>query len=86
MATLHIVNRPLALESCLELAAADDPVLLIEDGVYAALLPQSRELLMLDADAQVRGVKERLQAGVISIGYAEFVDLAAEHSPLVSWN
>ena len=86
MATLHIVNRPRALASALEVAAADDPVLLIEDGVYAALTAESRDILVLEDDARARGVAQRLPAGMRLIGYAEFVDLAAEHSPIVSWN
>ena len=56
MATLHIVNKSSALASCLETAATDDCVLLIEDAVYQAALHSDRKLLALRDDLEARGL------------------------------
>ncbi|MFQ5612921.1 MAG: sulfurtransferase complex subunit TusB [Anaerolineae bacterium] len=78
------------LESCLRVAPAEAPVLLYEDGVYAAaagtrLEPlvrqaaQSRPVYALEADLTLRGI-DRLVEGVRVVGYDGFVDLVAEHN------
>ena len=85
MATLHIVNRPAALASCLDVAATTDTVLLIEDGVYAATDVQPRALLAIDKDAHARGVASRLNDDTTLIDYERFVALAVEHKPIVTW-
>ncbi len=82
------------LESCLEVAPPGDPILLYEDGVYAAVAGAETESLMnevveqhpvyvLDADLQARGLT-RLVSGVEVVGYERFVDLVVEHN-VVSW-
>lgn len=91
---LYTINKsPLMfrnLESCLRIAPAGDPILLYEDGVYAALASAKTEPLMkeiitqrpvyvLEADLQARGLR-RLVDGVEVIGYDRFVDLVVEHN------
>ncbi len=78
------------LESCLRTAPADAPILLYEDGVYAAAAGTRVEALTrqaltqhpvyaLVADVQARGLA-RLVAGVQVIDYAGFVELVEQHN------
>jgi tRNA 2-thiouridine synthesizing protein B len=101
MSILHTVNKsPFernSLESCLRLANSDDPVLLLEDGVYAALNDTSVEgqikaaldnqsIYVLGPDLSARGFSEdRLIAGIRVVDYAGFVDLAAENDKVQAW-
>lgn len=85
MATLHVVNRESALAACLHAAAERDEILLIEDGIYAAVKPQPRPMLAIDTDVQTRGVRQRLAGGISIVSYAEFVELAVKHNPIVTW-
>ncbi len=95
---LYTVNKsPLMfrnLESCLRIAPSGDPILLYEDGVYAAVAGAKTEPLMteiltqhtvfaLEADLRARGLS-RLVEGVEVIGYDRFVDLVVEHN-VVPW-
>jgi tRNA 2-thiouridine synthesizing protein B len=97
---LHIVNKSPAqtrsLESCLRLAKDGQALLLIEDGVYAATpglaessgLTQAAKRLKvyaLQPDLEARGMSSKLVEGVVTIDYAGFVDLVAEHSTSQSW-
>ena len=86
MAALHIVNRHSALASCLEVAASDDSVLLIQDAVYALTQAPPRVLLAIAEDVRARGLESRLQEDVRLVDYAEFVDLTVTHQPLISWD
>ena len=91
---LHIINKsPLeknTLESCLSVATAGSTLLLIEDAVYAATRGNAFEarlqavqgrfkICVLTPDLEARGMADRLMAGVTSVDYGGFVDLAAEH-------
>lgn len=80
------------LKSCLRFALPGSPIMLYEDGVYAAgagtrLETMVREALAdhaiyaLEADLQARGLT-RLVEGVRVVGYEVFVDLVAEHNVL----
>ena len=82
------------LESCLRFAPPGAPVLLYEDGVYAAASGTRLETLIreaaqhhavyaLEADLQARGIS-RLIEGVQVIDYKGFVDLVEEHN-VVPW-
>ncbi|MBI2527283.1 MAG: sulfurtransferase complex subunit TusB [Candidatus Rokubacteria bacterium] len=82
------------LEGCLRLAPAGTPLVLYEDGVYAAVAGTRVEELMrqalarhpvyaLEADLRARGL-ERLIEGVRVIDYAGFVELVEQH-PVVPW-
>lgn len=101
MPILHTVNKsPFerdSLESCLKYAQDGAAVLLIEDGVYAALAGTSAEskvkaalnnlkVYALGADLKARGFsEERVIDGISLVDYAGFVDLAAEHDKVQAW-
>jgi tRNA 2-thiouridine synthesizing protein B len=101
MAMLHIINKsPFernALTSCLRTAKRGGAVLLIEDGIYAALqktrtaekITQAMEDLsfyVLGPDVKARGMSEdQVIEGIKVVDYGGFVDLAAEHENLQSW-
>lgn len=85
MATLHLVSKARALTSCLECAAEEDAVLLMEDGVYAAIQTHPVTMHVLIEDARKRGVAGKLASGCRLVNYEQFVDLVTEHKPIVSW-
>jgi tRNA 2-thiouridine synthesizing protein B len=86
MATLHLVNRPSALASCLETARDEDTILLLEDGVYAAAASDvDRPLHAIDVDVMARGLSRRLRENVTLASYDDFVRLVEDHQPVVSW-
>lgn len=101
MSILHTVNKsPFernSLESCLKFASEGAAVLLLEDGVYAALAGSSAESLVkaglgkvsfyvLGPDLRARGFREeRLIDGVQVVDYAGFVDLATENDKVQAW-
>ena len=102
MAMLHIVNKsPFernALAACLRLAAPGGAVLLIEDGVIAAVkdtrvadevlgaIGKGLKFFVLLPDAKARGLgEERLLPGVGPVEYDGFVDLVANHDNVQSW-
>lgn len=95
---LHIVNQsPFAsscLAQCLRICSAPAGILLIEDGVYAALtsgewLPRMLEktprIYVLDADVDARGLTGKIAAAATAIDYAGFVELCCEYSSTHSW-
>ena len=98
---LHTVNKsPFeknALTSCLRLAKADSAVLLIEDGVYAAMAGTAYEgklreamktvrIYALGPDLKARGMSpDRVISGVEVVDYRGFVELAVEHDAVHSW-
>lgn len=98
---LHIVNKsPFernALESCLRFAGNGSAVLLIEDGIYAALsgtavskkmsqAMQHSKVYVLGSDLLARGMRaEQVIDGIKVVDYAGFVDLVAEHDNVQSW-
>lgn len=94
MSTLHLINRsPFTSSAFQELAAAvceGDHVLLIEDGVYAAMgttagtWPEGVELQALEEDCVSRGIAPasiRLE----TVDTAGFVALTASTDRTVSW-
>lgn len=85
MATLHVVNNQASLQSCLDVAADDDSVLLIEDGVYGATTNVARALLVLAPDVEARGLTKRIPPTAESIDYDQFVALVETHKPIVTW-
>ena len=90
---LYTVNKsPLSansLRSVLRIAQAGAPILLYEDGVYAAM-PGARStssvldalaahpIYALDADLEARGVGSVIE-GVQVIGFDGFVELVEQH-------
>lgn len=87
MATLHLVNHADVLGDCLALAGPEDAVLLLENGVYAAVAGQApqRHLHALEVDVRSRGIAGRLAEQVEVIGDAGFVALVEAHKPVVTW-
>lgn len=101
MSVLHTVNKsPFernSFDSCLKFAEAGAAVLLIEDGVYAALTGTSAEgrvkealgsvkIYVLGPDLKARGFSDqRVINGISVVDYAGFVDLAAEHAKVQAW-
>lgn len=96
---LHIINKsPLdrpTLASVLRMARSG-AVLLIEDGVYAAIRGSADaetlraaagrlQVYALLPDLEARGVADRLLEGVSTVDYGGFVDLVAEHPNCQSW-
>lgn len=98
---LHTVNKSpfekTALESCIRLATAGSAVLLIEDGVYAALqgtkvssavTEKMKDLsfYVLGPDVAARGLSDKpLIEGIKTVDYAGFVDLVEEHETSTAW-
>jgi len=97
---LHTVNKSPgernALDSCLAHVKKGSAVLLIEDGVYAAVKgtasAKALEATMktipvyaLQPDIEARGLAGRVLDGVKLVDYGGFVDLAAEHPSVQAW-
>lgn len=98
---LHIINKsPFdrnALDSCLRLAADGSSVLLIEDGVYAAVAKAAQadkiasrmedcSFYVLGPDVAARGLSDiPLVGGITTVDYEGFVDLVAGHDATQSW-
>jgi len=97
---LHTVNKsPFernAFDTCLAHVKKGGAVLLIEDGVYAAMkgtapakkleqLMKTIPVYVLQPDVEARGMQSRVLDGVKMVDYGGFVDLAAEHPTVQSW-
>lgn len=98
---LHTVNKSPtdrgSLASCLRLAAAGSDILLIEDGVYAALsgavgesmLKEAAEkfsLYVLQPDLTCRGIApSQVIAGIAPVDYDGFVELAVRNDSVHAW-
>jgi tRNA 2-thiouridine synthesizing protein B len=101
MGVLHLVSRSPhespSLALCLARAGEGDAVLLLEDGVYAALNDAAfasallkvcgkLAVYVLTPDLAVRGIEpEARVAGLIPVDYAGFVELSLRHAPILSW-
>ena len=82
MACLHLVNSERALAECLTVAADTDSVLLLAKAAGLALSEVDRPLMVLQDDLPSG---THLVDSVTPIDYAEFVALAAEHQPIITW-
>ncbi|MDH3613743.1 MAG: sulfurtransferase complex subunit TusB [Gammaproteobacteria bacterium] len=98
---LHLINKsPFernALDSCLRLAKSGSSILLIEDGVYAALAKAAHAEKIIDRmgdfsfyvlgpDVAARGLSDApLIEGIDVVDYEGFVDMVAEHDATQSW-
>ena len=95
---LHIVNQSpfkrSCLADCLRLCDAQATILLIEDGVYAAIadgewtqniFEKTKNVYVLEADVAARGLTDRIATHVIGIDYTGFVQLCCEHPSIHSW-
>ena len=98
---LHLINKSPtdrnSLDSCLRLAESGSSVLLLEDGVYAALSKatsatavnermEDLDFYVLGPDVSARGLDEKpLIDGINVVDYGGFVDLVVEHEVAQSW-
>lgn len=97
---LHIINKSPydrnSLDAVLRLATQGSTVLLIEDGVYAAMSGTTSEAKIKSAmaglkfyalkpDMDARGISNRAMDGVSLVDYGGFVDLVAEQPNCQSW-
>jgi tRNA 2-thiouridine synthesizing protein B len=98
---LHLINKSpferTALDSCLRLAMPGGSILLIEDGVYAALENAAHaekiagrmedfSFYVLGPDVAARGLGDTpLIEGLTIVDYEGFVDLVTEHDVTQSW-
>lgn len=82
------------LETLLLMAGAGDDLLLLQDGVLAALAG-SRALMLLseckatlwvlDEDVQARGLAGQISTSIQSIDYNGFVTLTIRHQQQIVW-
>jgi tRNA 2-thiouridine synthesizing protein B len=97
---LHTVNKsPFeknSLESCLNHAKEGSAILLIEDGVYAAMngtivtdkvkaAMGQFTIYALESDVKARGIAGKVMDGIKLVDYTGFVDLACEHDKVQAW-
>ncbi len=98
---LHTVNKsPFeknSLDTCLRLAQPGSAILLLEDGVYAAMpgtavgdrmqaATSEFSVYALGPDLKGRGLDPAgVIAGIEIVGYDGFVKLAADHDKVQSW-
>ncbi len=98
---LHTVNKsPFekdSLNACLRLAKAGSAILLIEDGVYAAIKGTAvedkvkaavgdKKVFALGPDIKARGFDEgQVIDGITVVDYSGFVDLATENDKVQAW-
>lgn len=102
MATLHTVNKsPFernSLDTCLSLCNSDGSILLIEDGVVAALsdtsvserllkaIESGIKIFALGEDLKARGLPEdRVIDRITVIDYPGFVKLTTENDRVQNW-
>ncbi len=97
---LNIINKSpfshSAFSECLAVLGDNDRVLLIEDGVYAAqadteyaktitALAGNNQFYILQADAQARGIADRINHDVQAVDYTQFVELTTVCNVVHSW-
>ena len=94
---LHTVSRSpahSALRDCLAVLGPDDAILLLGDGVYAAiaggeaaalLTASGATLFVLEADAALAGVQERLLPGATVVDDDGFVALTERYGRQLAW-
>jgi tRNA 2-thiouridine synthesizing protein B len=98
MSMLHLVNKSPyernSLDTCVAYCRDDDAVLLLEDGVYAAVkagaaaskLAGVKDVSVLGADLAARGISEdKLLEGIKVVDYGDFVDLVEAKDKVQSW-
>ncbi len=100
MADLFTINQSPSettdLVSALRFAPAESGILLLEDGVYAAMFGthwspvitqhQDKSFYVLQEDLAARGLNpDRLIAGIQPVDYASFVDLVVAYDKVQAW-
>jgi tRNA 2-thiouridine synthesizing protein B len=95
--TLHTLNKHRSdlVHLCISALGPEDSLLLLEDGVYAALggtpldpatLPAGIKLYALTGDLAARGISEKIPDVFTRITYPDFVRLSLTCSKVVNWN
>lgn len=99
--TLHTWNKAeshsVTLTSCLATLGSGDVLLLLEDGVYAALDQDfllhfavcrraGARLCALAEDLAARGISARISPVADVVGYTGFVALSLQHQQVVNWS
>lgn len=86
-----------ALQDCLQLIGDDDGLLLLEDGVYAAMSQaavaaqlarisgRGVRLYAIGEDLAMRGLSQAVSAFVEAIDYDGFVSLTTHYKAIQSW-
>lgn len=78
----------------LRMLQAGDDLLLIEDGVSAALegsryleslLAAPITVYVLEEDIRARGLSAQISDSVVRVSYTDFVRLAVKHSAQMAW-
>lgn len=97
---LHTINKsPFeknSLESCLAHAKKGSTILLIEDGVYAALKGSAVSdqvkkamaeftICALEPDLKARGIRGKVMDGIQLVDYSGFVDLVVANDKTQAW-
>lgn len=93
---LHTLNKSpfehKTLCHCLRFIDKQSELLLIEDGVYAAMPsnPYAEQLhavtvYALDADIRARGIGDKLLPFINIIGHEQFVELCCKHDKVHAW-
>ena len=97
---LHIINKSPyeknSLDSCLKHAVKGSSILLIEDGIYAAVkggeisekvskAMGDLTIYALEPDIKARGMHDKVLDGIKLVDYNGFVELAATHNAAQSW-
>ena len=101
MAQLHTVNKSpferVSLNTCLAHAKDGSGILLIEDGVYAAMngtavadqvkgALSGRSVYVLGPDVKARGLSvDNVIDGIKVVDYEGFVDLVTEYDKVQAW-
>ena len=97
MSMLHVVNKSPyqtnSLDTCVGYVKEGDSILLIEDGVYAAVKGgkasanlDGKVVAVLGPDLAARGIdQEKLVKGVTVVDYAGFVELTTKKDKVQSW-
>lgn len=83
-----------ALTDCLSFCSASDGIVLIEDGVYAAIGDTEAATKLLDSklpvyamsiDVEARGLQEKIAPHIELIDDLKLVELCCQYSTVQSW-
>lgn len=101
MPILHSVNKsPFTqntLQQCLDVIGDNHALILIEDGVYAALKSspsapalkkvkvQGTKIYALESDINMRGLSGDLDTCITLVSMDDFVELCCQYSSVQSW-
>ena len=93
--TMSLTPNSELLESCARLISDDDCLLLLGDGLYAAVIGSKCANIMdtinckiyaLKEDCDLAGLGNKISKGVAIIDYGGFVSLSAEHEKHIPWD